>query len=63
MNGVAEKIATDLADFGGHLECTVCGHEEEVGDIANQLSTGWKKHCGYTMAWVTARQEAERAAQ
>lgn len=49
----------NLESFGGHLECTVCGHKKPLGRTSVYLAQGWPKHCGYTMTWITARQEAE----
>ena len=61
-NTLHEKIGADLQGFGGILRCTVCGHEEPLGEVARSLRHGWKKHCGYTMRWVTQRQLDEEAA-
>lgn len=61
MGLIIDNIANDLEDLGGHLECTVCHLEQPIGNIGVNLSTGWPKHCGYTMTWVTASQEALRS--
>jgi hypothetical protein len=60
MSKIHEAIAKDLTEFGGHLECTVCGHTQTLGNVSTKLSNGWPKHCGYTMTWITARQEKEQ---
>lgn len=53
-----QKLIDELEAIGGHLECTVCKRQEELGNnIALKLATGWPKCCGYTMTWITARQE------
>lgn len=51
------KIGKDLEELGGVLRCMKCGYEQplEEGDCAHYLTHGWKKHCGQTMRWVTAR--------
>lgn len=62
---VHNKIAGDLAGFGGVLRCTVCKYEEPVGGpdgIAASLSDGWPRCHGYTMTWVTDRLLAEERA-
>lgn len=58
MDRIHENIAAELNNFGGHLECTICGTTKPLGSIATKLATGWPKHCGYTMTWKTARQLA-----
>jgi hypothetical protein len=50
---VINKITKELDEFGGYLECQTCGRKSPVGDIGNNLSSGWKKCCGYTMRWIT----------
>ena len=57
-----EKIASDVAGFGGHLECTKCGRVQDLGEITDHLKTGWPKCCSLTMTWLTQRQLDERAA-
>lgn len=52
------NIANDLVSLGGHLECTVCGYSESLGAVGSHLANGWPKHCGYTMTWITKRQES-----
>ena len=59
---IIKGVATDLQKHGGHLECTVCEHNQELGDVSENLSKGWPMHCNLTMSWITAKQEAERAA-
>lgn len=54
-----QKIGADLQEFGGRLECKTCGHQQDLGDVPQKLAGGWPKHCGYTMTWITARQERE----
>lgn len=49
QNKVANKIANDLKNFGGYLECQTCGKRKELGSIANKLSNSWPKCCSYTM--------------
>lgn len=56
---LTDKIGADLNGLGGHLECTVCGHRRPLGNIGRKLANGWPKCCGYTMRWITARQENE----
>lgn len=65
--GAHEAIAGDLKSFGGLLRCTVCGVENTLPSddsrwarkVGSLLRTGWPKHCGYTMRWVTDSQLAE----
>jgi len=61
-NEVVAAVAEDLQGFGGHLECGVCGLTQSLESIGYFLMAGWPKHCGYTMTWVTAKQESEAAA-
>lgn len=56
---IKNAIADDLKGFGGHLECSVCGYTQSLGNIGANLSEGWPQHHGYMMTWITARQEAE----
>lgn len=56
---IKNAIADDLKDLGGHLECSVCGLTQSLGNIGANLSEGWPKHHGYTMTWITAKQEAQ----
>jgi hypothetical protein len=58
---IATKIGNDLQGFGGHLECTVCGREQPLGDVGVKLADGWPKCCGYTMSWMTQRLLDERS--
>lgn len=58
---IHDMIGADLQGFGGVLRCTVCGHEEPLGNVAPNLRHGWAKHCGYTMRWVTQSQLDEAA--
>lgn len=53
---IKNAIADDLKDFGGHLECSVCGRTQSLGNIASNLSEGWPKCHGYTMTWITKNQ-------
>ena len=43
-----------------HLECTSCGHRQEIGDVAGNLRDGWPKCCGYTMRLYTMREMTDR---
>lgn len=54
------SIARDIAPLGGILRCTTCGQEEPLSEaqIGRYLASGWPKHCGYTMRWVTAKELA-----
>lgn len=52
----AENLEDTLKEFGGVLRCQTCNHEEPINNISKQLTNGWKKCCGYTMRWVTARE-------
>lgn len=67
MNGLKiEKIIVDeLTEFEGHLECNSCHHTEDLTpeDIGKYMKTGWPKHCGYTMTWITKNQELQNAKQ
>lgn len=56
---IHKVIENGLSGFGGLLRCTVCGHEQQLGDIGAKLAGGWPKCCGYTMRWWTARQLVE----
>lgn len=53
------STAKSLVGIGGHLECMECGHLQPLNEaaMAERLTNGWPKHCGYTMRWITARQE------
>jgi hypothetical protein len=59
-SAIHEKIGAELQGFGGHTECTVCGYTLPLGNVGFMLSDGWPKCHGYTMTWVTRRQELER---
>lgn len=59
----AQKIHSDnggdlYLQFGGILRCTECGVEHLLNAtaIGMYLSSGWPKHCGYTMRWVTQKE-------
>lgn len=54
-SGIHGAIASDLAGLGGILRCTVCGREQGLGDIGQNLAHGWPKCHNYTMTWVTQR--------
>jgi hypothetical protein len=60
MSEIASSIGSELQGFGGHLECTVCGHKAPLGNVGRRLSVGWPKCCGYTMRWWTNRELATR---
>lgn len=53
---LTEKIAADLAPFGGLLRCTTCQRELPLGDVGAKLRDGWPTCCGYTMRWFTQRE-------
>jgi len=57
-------IAADLSGFGGILRCTECRREQGLSEeqIARYLRSGWPKHCGRSMRWVTRQQQTEEAA-
>lgn len=67
MNDLQDKIIADasLESFGGHLQCTGCDEVKELSpvDISTYMKTGWPKHCGYTMTWITKNQELQNAKQ
>lgn len=44
-----------LEDFGGYLQCEICGLKRPLGHAGNKLSSGWPKCCGYTMRWYTRK--------
>lgn len=50
---VHEKIGSELKGFGGHLNCETCGHQQELGNAGKYMRTGWPKHCGQTLRWIT----------
>ena len=52
-----KDMANSLEKFGGHLECSVCHRKEPLSSIEDKLRTGWPVCCGYTMTWITAKQE------
>jgi hypothetical protein len=60
-----ERLRGELASLGGVLRCRVCGAEQPIDDLHNQLDfsavvvVGWPTCCGYTMRWITARQLAD----
>lgn len=56
-----DRVADDIAPFGGILRCNVCQTEAPLGDIARNLRNGWPECCGYTMTWITQRQLDEQA--
>jgi hypothetical protein len=57
------NIALSVANagFGGHLECNICHRKKKLGEIWPYLRGGWPKCHGYTMTWITARQEKEQS--
>ena len=59
--GGMEILCTALESFGGHLECMTCHRIELLGNVTERTFgvLGWPKCCGYTMRWITARQERE----
>lgn len=61
ISSIHETIAGELMGFGGLLRCSVCGEKEHFGRIATNLRSGWPKHCGFTMSWVTEKQLQEEA--
>jgi hypothetical protein len=58
MATLHQKKGTELQEHGGHLECNACGLVQSLGDVSTYLKSGWPKHCGYTMTWITKRQES-----
>lgn len=50
---IYEKIANELDQFGGYLECQECGLKSPVGNTSDNMQSGWKQCCGYTMRWIT----------
>lgn len=52
-----DAAAADLSGLGGILRCGQCQSVRPVGDIARYLRDGWPKCCGFTMTWVTAREQ------
>jgi hypothetical protein len=62
MNRMKQSLGEELKGFGGHLECTVCGHKRPLGNFGAKLSNGWPMCCGSTMRWFT-RKELEALQQ
>lgn len=56
MSDLVREVGSDLAPFGGFLQCLTCKSEQELGDVAAKLANGWPKCCGYTMRWWTQGQ-------
>lgn len=59
MMNFANKLANELTPFeGGYMLCEKCESCQIVGNIGNNLSTGWPncKSCGNSMLWVTGNQ-------
>lgn len=56
---IHDSIATAMPPLS-HLQCTICGQRQEVGDVAASLRGGWPTCCkGYAMQLFTVRQVEE----
>ena len=54
-----KRMGEDLAGLGGVHRCKVCGHQTEpltAEQISSYLKSGWPRHCGQGMRWITQRE-------
>lgn len=59
VTGLHDRVAASMPALS-HLECSVCGHRQDVGDAAGHLRNGWPTCCkGYAMTLYTQRQVEE----
>lgn len=57
-----DNIAAEMPALS-HLECSVCGYRQDVGNVAGKLAHGWPTCCkGYAMTLYTVRQVEAAAA-
>ena len=56
---MAEKI------YGGELRCEKCGIKIKPlkNDIVTFLQSGWPRHCGETMRYVSAKELTEESSK
>jgi hypothetical protein len=54
--------AQKLVNVGGILRCSYCKAEQPLGtaeQIADYLTLGFPRHCGFEMLWITRRELEE----
>lgn len=53
VNKLYSNIAKDITTNTAHLKCEVCGKIIMLNQsgVANRLTNGWEKCCGYTMRY------------